>query len=282
MELRHIVGAIDDSSEGRAALLAAARLAAHCGARITALTVIPPSAEGREEQVRRDLAVRVTAAVGRLEPRPRVDLAVAEGLPGVEISRYAETAKADLVVIGRKRRSVLQRLLLGDTADSVARRSALPCLFVSADEQRFERILVALDGTERGISVLLAAIDFSRLTGACIRVVNVEPAYQNEDGVPRILTARSARLAEVVAGLARRSDLAENAWDRSDGASGDSPLVIHRGPVVAEIIREVSAAKSDLLLVGYHRGGPVAVAEAGSVSRRLAHEAPCGVLTIPL
>jgi nucleotide-binding universal stress UspA family protein len=213
---------------------------------------------------------------------PKIEAETALGLPGIEIGRYAETHSADLVVLGRKHRNELQRRMLGDTADAVARRSRAPCLFVMAGVLEFERVLVALDGSERGLSVLLAAMDFARLTGAKLRAVSVEPAYENEDGVPRLLTGRSARLVEAVDGLISSSAVGRSVWDRGDRIPAQPAVVIHRGPIVAEILREIQQGHADLLFVGYHRGGPAGFVDAGSVSRRLTHEAPCGVVTIPL
>jgi len=283
MQLRRIVVATDDSREGQAALLAAARLSQRCRGRVTALTVLEM---GHDEAVMaraiEGLTARVTAAMDSFPNVQRIEAEVAFGLPGVEIGRFAETRSADLVVLGRKRRTELQRRLLGDTADAVARRSGTPCLFVSAGDLDFGRVLVALDGTERGLSVLIAAMDFARLTGAKLRAVSVEPAYENEDGVPRLLTGRSARLVEAVDGLINSSPLGRAAWDRGDRIPVNPPVVIHRGPIVAEILREIDQSHADLLFIGYHRGGPAGIVDAGSVARRLTHEAPCGVLTIPL
>jgi len=44
---------------------------------------------------------------------------IAAGVPAIEICRLAERRQADLLVLGRKQRSQLGRLLLGDTADAV-------------------------------------------------------------------------------------------------------------------------------------------------------------------
>jgi nucleotide-binding universal stress UspA family protein len=71
------------------------------------------------------------------------------------------------------------------------------------------------------------------------------------------------------------------AWDIAAAGSA-GPLVIHRGGVVEEILGEVRRAGTEVLVVGFHRGGPAGVIEAGSVARRLAHEAPAAVLTVPL
>ena len=283
MQLRHIIAATDDSPEGMTAVRTAAGLAQRSHARVTVVTVVP--IQRRPDDLEADrvgLATRVKSALRQLVPAPKVEVAVVQGLPGVEISRIAETGGGDLVVLGRKHRSEMHRLLVGDTADSVARRCGTPCLFVSSREQRFDRILVALDGTERGFPVLIAATEFARITGAKVRVVSVEPAYQNEAGVDRLLTGRSARLVEAVDQRMHTSDLGEGGRDRCRSGGANAPVVIHRGPVVAEIMAEIRSCSADVLFLGYHRGGPAAVIDAGSVARRLLHEAPCGVITIPL
>jgi nucleotide-binding universal stress UspA family protein len=57
---------------------------------------------------------------------------------------------------------------------------------------------------------------------------------------------------------------------------------VRRGDIAESVLAEVQQNGDDVLVIGYHRGGPPGVLEAGSVARRLAHAAPCTVLTIPL
>lgn len=283
MHLRHILAAADDSEEGRAAIAAAARLAAAAGARLTVLTVIesdelPPIVQRHAERLRR-LTETVVAGIS---PPPQVEHALASGLPGIEIGRFAEERGTDLIVLGRKRRTHRQRLLIGDTADAVVRRSALPCLFVPGERATLTAVLAALDGTERGIAVLSAAAEFAREIGGSLRAVTVEPAYENEIGVTRVPTGRSARLVQAIRELEHAPVAPERGRGRQLTVDRESPLVIHRGAVVEEIIGEIEARGADVLVVGYHRGGPAGVIEPRDVSRRLTHEAPCAVLTIPL
>ncbi len=283
VQLRHLVVGADHSEEGKAAVLAAARLGQRCGANVTALTVTAaPATNGSARRELDDLRSLVASALRPLADPPELKLAIEPGLPGVEIGRYAETHQADLVLVGRKRRTEMQRLLIGDTADSVARRSGVPCLFVMPGTSAFERVLVALDGTERGMGVLVSAMDFTRDTGGRLHAVSVEPAYENERDAPHLLTTRSARLMEAVDELRHHTSLGRGAWEPPSPAAPESPIVFHRGRVVDEIVREVVDARTDVLVVGYRRGGPAGIIEAGSVARRLAHEAPCSVLTIPL
>jgi len=283
VRVRHILVAADESVEGRAAIVAAAVLGAGAAARVTVLTVVPPSEDGLgASRALEGLRAMVRATLLHVDHPPKVESVVGVGLPGIEIGRFAETVRADLVVIGRKRRSPRQRMMIGDTADSVARRSPIPCLFVNADAQRYERVLVALDGSERGMGILVPAMDFTRATGARIRAVSVEPAYENEGDVPRLLTARSSKLLAMVNGRRAGVDLGAGRWEEPHGTSPEGPVVIRRGRIIDEIMHEIGTYAADVLVVGYHRGGPAGAIESGSVARRLVHEAPCAVLTVPL
>ncbi len=283
MRVRHILAAADESEEGRDAIIAAAMLGRSPGARVSVLNVIPPSDDelsgGRALE---GLRAMVRATLLHVPNPPKVESVVGMGLPGIEIGRFAETVRADLVVIGRKRRSARQRLMIGDTADSVARRSPIPCLFVSAAAQGYQRVLVALDGSERGMGILLPAMDFTRATGARLRAISVEPEYENESGAPRLLTARSSKLLEMVNGRRAGVDLGTGRWEEPQGGSSEGPVVIRRGRIIEEIMREIGNYAADVLVVGYHRGGPAGAIDSGSVARRLVHEAPCAVLTVPL
>jgi nucleotide-binding universal stress UspA family protein len=200
------------------------------------------------------------------------DLATACGVPGIEICRFAERTQVDLLVLGRKRHSRVSRLLLGDTADAVARRSRSPCLFVPPNSGEIRKVLVALDGSDRGMNVLNQACDFARHAGAVVEAVTVErrPGGEPLQIVSTLPVARSSSLQVRV-----REILAREGFP-------DAPLAIRRGDILERVVAEAQETTSDVLAIGYHRGGAPGVLEAGSTARRLAHAAPCAVLTIPL
>jgi nucleotide-binding universal stress UspA family protein len=278
MRFQHIVVAADESSVSRTAIVTALHWGRQLGARVTVLHVGPlrpipalaaasgahgaPS-EGDEalEDIRRWLEPELARHDGWRMP----ELASAAGVPSIEISRFAEDGGADLLVLGRKPRSKGARLLLGDTADAVARRSRLPCLFVSGPLELPRRVLVAIDGTERGYTVFHAGRTLTAALGCELSLVTVEPVRPGEPGDLATLmpSGRSVNLRASLNGSARA-------------------LQIRRGDVVREILDELVARQADVLAIGYHRGGPPGLLEAGSVARRLLHLAPRAVLTVPL
>jgi nucleotide-binding universal stress UspA family protein len=164
----------------------------------------------------------------------------------------------------------MMRLLLGDTADAVARRSRVPCLFTPPKSGEVTRILVALDGSDRGISVLTEACDLAKAAGAELLALTVEQRSGGEPSQVDIPVARSLSLEKGVREVLARERMP------------DTPLAIRRGDIVERVLEEVQEAGANVLAIGYHRGGPPGVLEAGSTARRLAHVAPCAVLTVPL
>jgi len=255
----------------------AARLAQQAGASLTVLTVrlvtpsqgggAPPPSEAERQSLLGDLSRRLEGELRREAPRVTPTFTVLSGVPGIEIPRYAEEHGGDLLVLGRKQRTQRQRMFLGDTADAVARRSRVPCLFVGPDCEGFEGVLVCLDATERSFGVFQTAADFARAIGAPVRAVTVEPVWLNEpDELAATLPAsRTLRLNRTL-----------------DRALVTTDLRIRRGNVLNELLAEAAEAGAGLLAFGYHRGGPPGIVEGGSVARGLLHSALCAVLTVPL
>ena len=291
MNLRHIVVAADESDAGRQAVRAGLDLAAKASAHLTVMRVVSVKAVPLLGAATGDLGVAELDGGGLALERLQqwleadlksartdtpVELGIGFGVPGIEICRFAEQRAADLLVLGRKQRSAMARLLLGDTADAVLRRSRVPCLFVQPGSSPIGQLLVALDGSERGMSVLTAARGFAEAAGAAIRVVTVEDVDAPH---PQVLASnvpltRSGRLQREVDPIGAHAT-------RSRGPA-NTGVSVRQGLVVPEILAEVAASGPDVLVFGYHRGGAPGIIEGSSTGRQLAHTAPVSVLAIPL
>ncbi|MFI5210620.1 MAG: universal stress protein [Gemmatimonadales bacterium] len=279
MDYQCIVAATDGTAAARHAVEVAARLASQSGARLRLLSVVPAPASVAAASTDPPHAGPFPDL-----PAGKVETAVAVGLPGVEIARYAETEHADLLVLGRPFRSHASRRLLGDTGDAVARRAAAPCLFVPPVDRFPERVLAALDGTERGLIVMKTASDYARAAAGRLRAITVEPSMDNEPHhlASALPTARSERLSQALDRLFFEDPSLLKVWDRRNQAGDGHLLGVRRGDPVAQILEEVESTTADVLAVGFHRGGPPGLIEGRSVGRRLLHSARCAVLTVPL
>ena len=206
------------------------------------------------------------AAVAHLEP------VVTYGIPGIEIVRMADELDVDLLVLGRAIYTVGGEPRLGPTADQVARRSRVPCLFVPDSQDEFGHHMVALDGTERGYSILEAAREFFSVTGGDLHVVTVEP--DESGGGHADAAAPQSRTLRVAGTLDRLA--------RANGVPKRYEFRVLRGEPVDLLTHELSDPRRDLLVVGSRRGGPAGLSLSTGVGRALLFSVQCAVLTVPL
>jgi nucleotide-binding universal stress UspA family protein len=280
---QHIIAAVDETEAGEQAARTAFAIAGRSSGKVSLLHVITAPVRPQvarfvpgdgpallEEDTCVEERVRHRIEQNVLSGRTAVNLNRAFGIPGIEICRFAEDREGDLIVVGRKTHSERLRLLLGDTVDAVARRSPIPTLFVPETGTRLDSILVALDASERGMTVLDRACTFAHAVGAALHVITVEAVLARESPNGALpLTQSVALQARVTETLARRN-------------CTDVRLTIRRGSVVTGVLKEVQAGKHDVLVIGHHRGGPGWLVQSSSTAQQLGHAAPCAVLNIPL
>ncbi|NNG15259.1 MAG: universal stress protein, partial [Gemmatimonadales bacterium] len=276
MELRHLVVACDKTVAARAAQAAALDIARRVDGRISVIFVasvvmersieiqaeiVPAGTEGDELSAELKNLCEwwrsgLEGADCAQEKDIPVECMVGIGLPSVEITRYAEDHDGDLIVMTRKRHSQLRRMLLGDTADSVVRRSRAPCLFIPPDGFDGTRVLVAVDGRERGLAVAHAGAEFARAIGGELSFVTVEHAREDE---PARLAERLPGERSVTLGRGLDQILLRDEPDGSptrNGSSAADILRVRQGNPVPEVLQEVADCQAGVLVVGYHRGGP--------------------------
>ena len=274
----HVAVATDYTESARFGLRAALGLARSAAGRMTIVAVDgQPSGAGAFTELDGLAGSRSEAdrdRIGRWAGTEVEDLPwsaeIRAGLPGIEISRFAEEARVDLLVLVRKPRSQLSRVLSGDTVDAVLRRSVVPCLVIPPAELDCRGFLAAVDGTERGMVVLNEALAIARALQQPVVPITVEPERTNEPArlAAQIPTGRSVQLQHAVGVLAEHGGL--------------EPVHIRRGDVVTELLGEIQDRPGFGIAIGYHRGGPSGLIEGGSIGRKLVHQSPAPVLTIPL
>lgn len=256
MRVRQVVVATDGSPEGGHAVQAARTLGVRLGARVIPLMVRLPMTAG--------LAGMVPDAWGAPD-----GVTLVEGIPAIEIIRFAEAQAAGLIVLSRSPHWHENPYSLGDTCDAVIRRAEVPCLVVPPGQDRFARMVASLDGSERGMAVLRLAWQLRRLSGDGLSAIFVEPnGVVPHEGMAAVTSARGEALAR-----AMRHVLPPGP---------QVPLIQRSGDVVAQVLDGLSMEGGDILAVGVRRGGPAGVSESTGAGRRLLAAAQCAVLTIPL
>jgi len=194
------------------------------------------------------------------------------GSPHLELGDVARDVEADLIVVGSRPHSGLDRFLVGSTADRLLRTSPVPVLLARA-ESCGQRLVAAADDSEFGRHAVATACRFANDTGGSVRCVHAavpptdwpDARYEPDAFVMRMENLLEDFVTETADALPRE----RLSW------------VVRLGEAVPEILGEAEKEKADLIVVGTHGRNFVGRAILGSVSMRVQREAPVSVLVVP-
>ncbi|MEM3087408.1 MAG: universal stress protein [Halobacteria archaeon] len=138
--LERVLVAVDGSEASMKAARVAVDLAAMSGADLTAATVVQvPVAPEYATAVSRDvedyLAEEAREALARVVPMARREgldakVRVLHGHPAVEIARFADKGNFDLLVVGSRGLSGVDRMFLGSVSSALVQQSKVSVLVV--------------------------------------------------------------------------------------------------------------------------------------------------------
>lgn len=250
MQINRVLAATDGSAEGEHAVLVSRALTSRVGAKLSILTVTAgaPAMAGGESS-------RATATQ-------------AAGVPAIEIVHRAEAIGADLVVLGRRVRAPDAPLALGRTSEAVLRRRSDATLLVPRPVEGFHHVLIALDGTARGLGILERAADFVAAASAKASAVLV--LAERESCELDSMCERDPRAVRAREALAAYPTLA------------GCKLTVRCGPAVSGILDVLRQDGADVVALGIRRGGPAGDMGSGHVGRDLLRLAPGAILTVPI
>ena len=290
--------AIDGSDPSMTALAAVAALRLPEGSTIELLTVIADDREAfggvwpaavlvqpkdARARAHREVRERLESLAERLAGDGRTaTVKIREGRAASEILLEAGSLGADLVVVGARGQSTVDRILLGSVSSEVVDHAHCPVLVVRTDG--VQRVLVATDGSADA----LRAVDFLGGPGpfgsATFRVLSVtDPGMPWWTGVSPVDGMIAAEVYGDMVDIARQQarETAAHAAERL-GSEVTVEEAGHRGGgVPSAIIAEATAWNADIVVVGSRGLGLVRRTLLGSVSRDVLHHAPMSVLIVP-
>ena len=138
----------------------------------------------------------------------------------------------------------------------------------------FEKVLLAVDGSEHALHATRSAADLARSVNAKeFRIVVVFDSIPPYLGEPNLQQAIDARM-----------ESAKVVMQKAVEAVGDVPCEIHteliEGPIAEAIIGVATTRKSDVIVMGSRGLGTLAGLLLGSTSQKVVAHAPCPVLIV--
>jgi nucleotide-binding universal stress UspA family protein len=207
---------------------------------------------------------------------------IREGDAAHEIVVAAEAASADLVVVGSRGLTGLDRFLLGSVARNVAKHCRQPVLVAREPRQSLARALVATDGSEHANHANAFAARLP-LPAACECVaVNVVRPYAP---FPGLLPTDRAEFAEAVEDVNRQHTaaaqvVANTAQDVLANAGKKASSQVRSGDPAEQVMALAEELSADLIVAGARGASLLEGLLVGSVADRLLKDAHCSVLLV--
>ena len=287
MNIGKIVVGFDGSDRAEDGLALARMLAGNSGASILLAHVVgsglPMAPDWRQyesalrEGAEEMLAAAATGAGDGLETRVTTSSSPARGLHDL-----AASEGADLIVLGSSHRSALGRLLIGAVPERLLHGA--PCAvavaprgFREEPDRALRTVAVGVDGSTDSKHALEFARQLAMDAGAKLEVLAV---YE-----PEIIFGYGAGVAVIDHGELQESQTKFLENEVAQAVEGSPASLKVAGDVLsgnaAQALAERVERGIDLLVLGSRAYGPVRKVVLGSVSARLARDAPCPLLIVP-
>jgi|SRR5579871_1214945 len=255
--IRHILFPFDFSPRAHQVAPFVAALAARAAARVTLLSVLPPTfdrmpADMGDLRAGDDAATWVanlqTRLNGQLADEFRsltTDRVAVSGDPALRIIEYANCEGVDLIMMPTHGLGVFRTLLIGSVTAKVLHDATCPVWTAAHAETQTAQpnpraIVCAVDGSDATVSLIRWAIDFGNLTGATLSVVRVVdpvtdwPSLASEQRVQEQVRLEAQREIEAVLSHARIT----------------VPFRVPVGRIVETVVSEATTENADLIVVG--------------------------------
>lgn len=273
--MRTVLAALDSSPAAQDVLRAAADIAAAEDARILLLRVVEGAAEvaGSKEA----LAAQARQQLWELAhvlPADSLDAVIATlGDAWREICAAAQTNGADLVLLGTRPHTALERAL-GTTATRVVNHCDRSVLVVRAWRGFPQHVLVALDGSAHSAEIREAAVSLARHARSKLRLFHAVdmPSVVPADMLGQFPTIEDAQAAAARKVLGPHEELVPP--ELRDGIAAR-----HGASAWREICHAAGEYAADLIVVGA-RGHGFTDRLLGPIAHDVIHHAKCSVLVV--
>ncbi|MEW6163135.1 MAG: universal stress protein [Nitrospirota bacterium] len=278
---KKILVAVDGSESSKNALRQAIKLANSEESWITVVTVIPPyegdlalTAVGNIREAMREPCERALLEAREIAKAERtlIKTVCEEGEIHERIVDLADAENCDLIVMGRKGRSQVERVLIGSVTARVIGYSQRDVLVVPGGTALgWKNIFLNTDGSKYSEAATDKAINFAKSYGGNLMVVSVVDVTEE-------FMARAPGLVEEMVKKAR--GFVKDVKKKAEASNINAITFVREGEAYRVITNLAREHKADVIVIGSHGRTGLKRLLMGSVTEKVIGYAPCPVLVV--
>ena len=280
-EYRKILIAIDGSGSSLHALKEALKLATDEKSWVTVVSVVPPY-EGDlgsvwVDNIRESMRKPCTLALSQAEEiakeqRVLIRTVCEEGDIHERIVDLADAEDFDLIIMGRKGRSQIEKALIGSVTARVIGHTRKDVLVTPEDSTiGWKKILLATDGSKYSQPATARAIEFAKSYGSELDAISVVEV--TEEFFVRAPQAVDDLLSKARGMIDRIKEIAVSAGVKAEG-------IVREGDAYKVIVGEAKDRKVDAIIMGSRGRTGLRRLLMGSVTEKVIGYAGCPVLVV--
>jgi nucleotide-binding universal stress UspA family protein len=278
---RKILVAVDGSESSLHALRESLKLAKDEKCRVTVVSVMPRY-EGDlgatwvnnvKESIMHPCKIAISDAKKIAEEQSvLIETVCEEGEIYERITDLADAENCDLIVMGRKGRSQIEKALIGSATARVIGHTQRDVLVVpEVSTIGWEKILLATDGLKYSETAIDRAMEFAKSYGSELKIISVVDV--NEEFF--------ARAPEAVEGLLNRArGLVDSVKKKATSEGIKAEGLVREGEAYKSIVNVSKEEKADAIIMGSHGRTGLRRLLMGSVTEKVIGYSACPVLVV--
>jgi nucleotide-binding universal stress UspA family protein len=216
-----------------------------------------------------------------------VNARIITGSPESSILQYIKTEGISLIFLSSHGRTGIMPWAIGSTADKVLRRTAVPLIIVKAQESPegtplpglYDRIIVTLDGSQRGAAVVPYAAEISLKLHSKVILIHVIDTERRVHNLGRVDTIPFIE-GELESIKNRAAEYLDRESQKFSGARGVE-TVVKMGNVAMEIMKIAGETGASLIAMSSHGHSGLESWVIGSVTSKVLHAGGRSLLFVP-
>jgi nucleotide-binding universal stress UspA family protein len=278
---KKILVAVDGSESSMNALRESFKLATNEKSWITVLSVAPPyegdlatTAIGNIQKALKEPCEKALLEAEKIAKKEKVLIKTAceEGKPYERIIDLAEAENCDLIILGRKGMSRIERVLMGSVTVRVIGHSHIDVLVVPEDTKiGWKNIFLSTDGSKYSEAATNRTIDFAKSYGGEIKVVSVVDVTEEF----------MAQAPGAVDGLIKKAKgFVKDVKKKAEAQGLKTETFVREGEPFKVITNLAKEYDSNVIVVGSHGRSGFKRLLIGNVAEKIIGYAPCPVLVV--